>query len=316
MLQCLCDWLNTVPVNVLENRESLTAYGYASGISTFMAQRIIQIYTELREFTTKHKRQDCRFIVSLGQDYYCLESYDNMWREQHIGNAAALYTFLEQSNKVFKPLGMDRQVLATTPLRNIAEKNRSDVFQVFFQVTARQCDTWVLDDKGSLFYYRHAWFDRNSFVAHWLFLVRNIRNRLKKISYQGRELPTLEIQQIGFNRTGCYVFYPVGAESIKMERKFIDVQVSVVTDEEGELLSLRCDDREFDYAHYQQNVVNQCVEYIKRRIDEEDRLPIYVTDIQAPLRLFGVEERGDIQLVHFLKYKRNIENRLNQLVYG
>lgn len=316
MLQCLCDWLNTVPANVLENNEALTAYGYASGISTFMAQRIIQIYGELREFVAKHKGNDCRFIVSLGQNYYCLESYDGMWRVLHIGNMAALYPFLEKANKAFKPLGMDRHVLATTPLRQIAEKSRAEMFQVFFQVSPRYCDTWVLDDKGSLFYYRHAWFDRNSFVAHWLYLVRNIRNRLKKISYQGKELPTLEIQQIGINRTGGYVFYPVGAESVKMERNFIDVQVSVITDEEGDLLSLRCDGQNFDYTQYQNNVVNKCVEYIKHRIDEEDRLPIYVTDIQAPLRLFGVEQREDIQLVHFLKYKRNIENRLNQLVYG
>ena len=186
--------------------------------------------------------------------------------------------------------------------------------QIFYQRINRICYTWVLDEKGTLWREQQRWFDRSSYVAHWLYLMRSIRNRLKRINYQNRELPSIEILSLNNNQLGGVEFNPIGGEAITTERSFFDIRVTVMGDEQGDRINLVCDGREFTHHQYGERVITECVQYISARMAVEGRKPVYVTDIDVPLRLYGVQERDAIQVSHFLKYKRNIESRLNKLL--
>ncbi|MCW9013205.1 MAG: class I adenylate cyclase [Gammaproteobacteria bacterium] len=316
VLQCLCEWTHHAPLSSSVKPPGLQAFGYAAGESTFLAQRIEQVYEELVEFFYIKKQYSGRFIVRLAADYYFVEANDDVLMQQRMGDEKALYRYLEQPNREFKPYALERFALTETPLRQIFQRNKQNVVQVFYQLSHRTCTTWVLDEKGSLWKNRQPWFERESYVAHWLYVIRNIRNRLKNINYQNRELPSLEIQQISVNQLGGLEFYPIGAESISAERGFIEIKLTVVGHEEGDQINLICDGREFNYGEYGDQVLAECVQYLSARMRGEGRRPVYITDLDVPLRLYGVEHREDIQFVHFLKYKRNIENRLDHLLYG
>ena len=43
-------------------------------------------------------------------------------------------------------------------------------------------------------------------------------------------------------------------------------------------------------------------------------MPVYVTNVEAPLSLYGVTNKESIQTIHFLKYMRNVEMMLNKLI--
>jgi adenylate cyclase class 1 len=316
ILQCLCDWMQATAGDAGGVPEPIQCYGYAAGISTFWAQRIEQLFAEIVEFFHGENNRNGRFIVRMGPEYYMLEFANDTLQPRRIGNEAALFKFLELPNEEFRPYGMERYALTETPLRALFERNRPGVVQVFFQLRNRYCHTWVLDEKGSLWRQQQRWFDRSSYVAHWLYLMRNIRNRLKRINYQNRELPSMEIQQIIGNQLGGLDFHAIGAEAVSVERGFFDVHLSVVGEEQGDRLSLSCDGREFGYQQFGEKAMAECVQYITARIAGEGPGPVYITDIDVPLRLYGVAERDAIQVSHFLKYIRTIENRLNQMVSG
>ena len=314
VLECICQWTHDAEIRPENRPGPLFCFGYAAGISTFWAQRIEQVYEELVAFFYTGNRPQGRFIVRMGPEYFILEALDGRLHVDKIGQQAELYVFLEKPCEEFNVLGLERYALNDTPLRAIYERNRENVVQIFYQLGNRVCHTWVLDEKGTLWIEHQRWIDRSSYVAHWLYLMRNIRNRLKRINYQNRELPSIEIFSLNNNQLGGVEFNPVGAEAITTERSFFDIQVAVVGDEQGDRINLICDDREFTYQQYGERVITECVQYISSRMTVEGRKPVYVTDIDVPLRLYGVQERDAIQVSHFLKYKRNIESRLNQLV--
>ncbi len=316
VFQCLCDWMKHAPLSRGTPPKKLHFFGYAAGDSTYIAQRVDQVYEELIQFFYYKKQLDGRFIVKMGADYYLVEAEDNEPLQYKIGNQTALYSFLEQENKEYRPYALERFALAETPLKEIFEHNKKDVVQIFFRVKNKVSETWILDEKGSLWCDQNIWFDLSSFAAHWLYFMRNIRSRLKKINYQEKELPMLEIQQISNNQLGTPGFHPIGSDVISAERGFIDIHIKITAQGEKDQISLICDGDDFDSEIYGDQVIMECMQHAAERMIGEGRKPVYVTDINVPLRVFGVEERDNIQVLHFLKYKRNIEKHLNQVLNG
>lgn len=314
ILQCLCDWMKYAPLSRGVPPQKLRSFGYAAGDSTYIAQRIDQVYAELIQFFYYKKQRDGCFIIRMGPDYYCVEAENDVLCQHRIGDQSALHVFLEQENKSYRPYALERFVLAETPLREILNRNKKAVVQIFFRINNSMSETWVLDEKGSVWFDQQPWVDRSSFVAHWLYMMRNISSRLKKINYQQRELPKIEIQQITNNQLGGLDFSPIGSETLSVERGFIDIHVKLDAQKEADQISLICDGREFDSVVYGDQVIAECMQYAAEIMRREGNKPVYVTDINVPLRIFSVEDRDDIQVLHFLKYKRNIEKRLNQVV--
>jgi adenylate cyclase class 1 len=316
VLQCLCDWMCYAPLSYGQAPRELKCFGYASGESVFLARRIEQIYVELVQFFYYQKQVDGCFIVRIGNDYCAIYVQQDYLQQNKIGYRRALYPYLEQANKVFKSYALERLALPYVPLREIFQRNKKDVIQVFFQSTNRSCETWVLDEKGSLCYLEQSRFDRRSYITHWLYLMRNISKRLKKISYQQRALPTLEIFELGRNQLGDVKFHPVGSEAVNKNKGFVGIQLEVCGDELTEQISLICEGKKFGFEAYGENVIAETVKYISAKLIGNVPMSVYITDIEAPFTLYGVAEKEDIQLSHFLKYIRNIETRINKLLYG
>ncbi|MBI3188631.1 MAG: class I adenylate cyclase [Gammaproteobacteria bacterium] len=314
VLQCLCDWLMYGATLPKPKALPLQAHGYAAGASTYLAQRTGQIYAEMIDFFLKKKTGQSRFIVRLGEHYYCLQRDEHGLQVNLLGNEAALLLFLETTTPEFVETGIERMSMLGMPLREIYQRNKPGMVQLFYRVANRTCDTWILDERGSLCHFRQDWYDRDSYLTRWLYFLRNVRNRMKNISYQNRELTALELTQISNNRLGVIEFNRIGAESVNAQRNFMEIQLQVEGAKNGDRLTLICDGRYFDYQTYTSSVMTEALQYINARMIGEGRKPVYVTDIDVPLRLFNVSQREDIQTLHFLKYCRNFENRMNQLL--
>jgi adenylate cyclase, class 1 len=316
VLQCLCDWTHHAALSGGKAPQELKCFGYGSGESTYMAQRIDQVYEELIQFFYYQKKIEGCLVVRMGDEYYAVTAEQGQLHQHRIGRQSAFYPYLERPNVKFKHYMLERLALPDMPLREIFQRNKKELIQIFFKSTGQSCETWVLDEKGSLCHIQQELFNRPSYIAHWLYVMRNIRARLKKINYQDRELPSLEIFEVVSNRLGGIEFFPVGSEDINTKWGFIDIQVVVTGNESNEKISLICEGKNFDFDTYEDNVVTETIKYISENLIVDGAMPIYVTDVDAPLRLYGVEDRDNIQIAHFLKYMRNIENTLNKLLYS
>jgi len=314
LLKCLCEWTHHAPVDALAIPQMLKVFGNGVGDSTYMAQRVEQVYKEILSFFYHKKHENGRFILRMGSDYHVVTSQDSLLVPEKIGKQKKLMRYLEAASVDFQITDLERLAYTDYPLREIYANNKPDIFQVFFQVINRNYHTWVVDEKGTLWSDVFEINNRESFITHWLFFFRNIRDRLKKINYQEREFPSLEINQISNNQLGGVEFYPVGAESITGNKNFIDIQVSIHGHQDGDQLSLICDGRHFNYSEFKQNAIIECVQYISARLSTGPRIPVYLTDINVPLRIYNVKERNEIQISHILKFKRNFEHRIYKLL--
>ena len=310
VLQCLCEWTHHAPLSAMKKPMPLQPFGYASGESTYLAQRIEQVYEEMIEYFYQKKQHSGRFIIRISAEYYAVEVENDLLVPQKLGTDKKLLNFLGQPNTEFRSFALERQSMVETPLHFIAEFNKPGVIQLFFRINNRHVETYVMDEKGSLWVHKQLWYGKESYITHWFLLIRNIRNRLKKINYQDREPPVLEINQITTNQLGGLEFYPVGAEVLDGNSDFINIKVNVNSQNDGDQINLTCDGVKFDSLDYGDRVIEECTEYLKNRMISEGRRFVFVTDIDVPLKFYGVESRDDIQVSHFLHYKSNIENRL------
>jgi len=314
LLKCLCEWTHHAPVDSLSIPQILKVFGNGVGDSTHMAQRVEQVYKEMISFFYHQKHESGRFILRMGSDYYVVKNIHSLLIPERIGKQKSLMKYLGEASADFQTTDLERLAYTDYPLREIYNHNIAGVFQIFFQVINRKYHAWAIDENGALWSDVFDINDRESFITHWLYFFRNIRNRLKKINYQEGEFPSLEINQISNNQLGGLEFYPVGADSITGNKNFIDIQVSIYGYQDGDQLSLICDGRSFNYNELKQNVIIECVQYMSARMSIDGRLPVYVTDINVPLRIYNVKERSDIQITHILKFKRNFEHRINELL--
>lgn len=60
-----------------------------------------------------------------------------------------------------------------------------------------------------------------------------------------------------------------------------------------------------------QDVFSMAAAHIMRLRQSGERYPIYITDIDLPLSILGVDTPEELQTVHFLKFKEKVEERLN-----
>ena len=314
MLHCLCDWLACGLVLPRPQALPLQAFGYAAGASTYLAQRTLQIYEEMASFFFKKRSTPARFIVRLGQHYYCVQLQDTIFFVDFLGDEVACLQFLELPNPQYIETGIERMSMAVMPLRDIYVRNKPSVVQLYYRVSERYCDTWLLDENGSLCHFKQEWYERDGYLMHWLYLLRNIRKRMKNISYQQRELPVLELTQISNNRLGVLEFARVTTDGMNTQRNFIEVQIQVEVVQKSDRLTMICDGKKFDYKTYTNAVLTEALRYVNSRRSHENQKPVYVTDVDVPLRLFNVELRENIQTQHFLKYVRNFESKIIQLL--
>ena len=316
VLQCLCEWLHSAPLNGLAKPQPILIFGYGAGDSTHMSQLVTQAYDEMLVFFYQAKNEGGRFILRMSSDYYVVSADNHLLMSYKIGNKKAFIEFLELPLTKFQSTALERLTFTEYPLSEIYQNNKKRVLQVFFQVINRRCHSWVIDEKGTLWTDVVDIYEHESYITHWLYFFKNIRNRLKKINYQDSEPPSLEINQISFNQLGGIEFYSLGAEAISGNKNFLDLQVSIASHENADQLSLVCDGKSFNYNELNQAVLIECVQYLSARMTGEGRQPVYVTDIDVPLRLYNVTDRDEIQISHILKFKRNFEHRINKLLDG
>ena len=71
---------------------------------------------------------------------------------------------------------------------------------------------------------------------------------------------------------------------------------------------------EFPDLEYGEKLFHEVAAFVLKQRQGGARYPIYITDIDLPRAMFGGEAGGRIQTIHFLNYKKQIEEQLRQAV--
>ena len=313
LVDCICEWSLHLPEKGRVKMPEFNAFGYSAGDAIYLAQRMQQIFHDVFEYFYEDKEEG-RLIVNISDSYYQISNNNKCLYADLLGQREDAICYLETENPKFMSYGFERHTLADTPLREIYKRNNEQMVQLFFHLTGRNVETWVVDEKGSAWFSRQICLDKDAYIAQWLHFFHHVFSRLKKIKYQNTPCPSVEIHQITINQMGGWNFFPLSSESMVIDADFFNVQVLVESVNHQDQMSLVCDGVHFDYQLETQDAVSRCVNYIRQHSQPQHYKPLYITDMDVPLHLYQVNKREDIQTLHFLKYKRRFEKKINQLV--
>ena len=313
LIDCICEWTWHIPEKGRVKLPEFSAFGYSAGDANYLAQRMEQVFHGVFEYFYEDKLEG-QFIVNMNEDYYRIKNKDKQLFSDAIGRHEDVLNYLESENRRFVAYGLERYTLTDSPLREIFKQNKEHLVQLFFRLAGRNVEAWVVDEKGSVWFCRQLCLDRDAYITQWLYFFHHVFSRLKKIKYQDTPCPSVEIQQISINQMGNWDFFPVSSESMAIDADFFNVQVLIESVNHQDQMSLVCDGHHFDFQQSGQDALSRCIQYIRQHSRPQSHKPVYITDMDIPLRLYKVAERDDIQTLHYLKYKRRFEKKLNQLV--
>ena len=313
-VECICEWTQYLSTSTRIKQPGFYAFGYSAGDANYMAQRMEQVFQDVFVYFYGSKTEPDKLIINMNDQYYDVYKKDHHLHSRLIGQRSDAWRFLESENKEFISYGLERYTLSDSPLREIFKKNKEHVVQVFFRLAGRNVETWIVDEKGSVWSNSQLCLDKDAYISQWLFFFKHIFSRLKKIKYQQTDCPTVEIQQVMINQQGQWEFFPVSTDDLVQGAVFYNIKLLIESYNHQDKMSLVCDDHNFNYHENEQDALSRCVQHIRLSSQGHQMKPIYLTDMDLPLSLFKVEGRDDIQVLHYLKYKRHFEKKLNQLV--
>jgi adenylate cyclase class 1 len=319
LLSCLSEYLQWTPPGGNGAPAMPAVYCFSSNRGMAISQRITELFSDVIAcYYGSDNGGASRYILAVEQTFYALYLDNAILRYSRLGGYDELIQYLSNSQPVFSPVVIDRYALSDNLLPVVFKLNRPGVIQVVYRVYGEQAEIYVVDERGSLFRQRIAFFDRGSLVEHLSVFFRAVVTRQHNdISIHESDMPSLEIEfyEAIKDDRGRRRLMAVSAEADKPKRRYYNVQViSDVNEDDPSRVTIYCDDVEFPGIQYGEELFDAAAAFMLKKREGQARYPIYITDIDLPRAMLGVEAGGRIQTIHYLNFKKQIEDQLNRAV--
>jgi adenylate cyclase class 1 len=282
--------------------------------ATLIARRVEECCADIcRHFTVSAGEGDSRaYLLQIGAGYQILNREQGKYGVRAFPSLAALEQFLGLPSAGFRWLAVDRNALHGTVYPYLFRLNRPAQVQIFFEARGETTDILVLDEVGALFTQnkRHAPVD---------VLIRQYLDFQQAMAESGllgpgggpvsfeyyllhrpsREVPQYRIERLDpASRAG-------GAYHGVQARGDVDPSGNLV-------LTLACDGQEFSTRDLGGGVFAAAAQYLRRGGATLPVCPVLVAEVVLSPALVAHQGIVRLQTVHFLKYKRLVEERLDQ----
>ena len=281
-----------------------------------IARRIEKLYRDVTEcyYGGRHPL-NTRYLLGVQDHYYILHLENDELRYTRAGGQEALLKLLGAPQPEFSPVVIDDYLVADSPLTAIYAANQPDVVQFFYLPNRDQVEIYVLDERGSLFHQTQEFRDSTTLLTQfqWFFdAVLPRRGFLAHDDGQASPVSHVEMAQIVRDGTGTLAIEPRRTPHVHRAHGYFSVQV--IGDRIGDrsVYTVYCDDIEFSTLEHGEDLFHEVALHIYQRRASGETYPIYLTDIDISKALLGPEAAGGLQTVHYLNYKKRIEQHLNQ----
>lgn len=300
LCDCFCDLLNQ---SDHANFPEFHSYGFGSNRN--IAARIKEIYHDLTAAFSP-QAHPIRYLLRGGNAFYFFHNPEGATAYWSVPDRDQLLAELARPQTDYKPLVFDPRALEDSPLPALYAHNKPGTVQLFYWVRRSEAEVFLLDEKGALFQQTKRYINAHALLQPFaLFLnsvtkryVLNIAGAIEYFVIHRESADQYEVKRI--------LFKPADA--------FEALDVRIVAEEfyPGQTAyTLYCDEREFSSMEYGDRLFNRVSEYIYGLRKEKDYYPIYITDMDVPLSVLGASTASQLQTVHFLNYKKKVEERLN-----
>jgi len=178
----------------------------------------------------------------------------------------------------------------------------------FYFSEKNQIQVFIVDENGALFSNTHKHSNYNQIINNYALFIESILNHA--LYNSDIKLIFYEIQK---NTAGHLSIHPFKWKSSKT---YLDQPIRIIIEETThgsfeDNYFIYCNELEFNSFQYHQQLFKAVANYVMDCRSSDDSYPIYITDIEVPCRYFDTEDESQVQMVHYLNYKKKIELKLN-----
>ena len=319
LLSCLSEYLQWAPPGGDASPTVPSVLCFSSNRGTAIGQRIRELFDDVIScYYGDRDAHSARYILAVEQTFYVLYLENSLLRNRKLGNYEELMRYLSQGQAVFSQVVIDRYALSDAFLPLIFRLNRPGVIQVVYRVESEYADVYVADERGSLFHQRVNFFDRGTLIEHLKVFFEAILTRQRNdITIGDSDMPSTEIEyyEAVKDERGVRRLVHASTGLIRDSGNYFNVQaISDASEDDPSRITIYCNDVEFSGFQHGEQLFNAVAAFVLKQRSSGLRYPIYITDIDLPRALFGGEAGGRIQTIHFLNYKKQIEEQLKRAI--
>jgi adenylate cyclase, class 1 len=318
LIQCICEYLHWVPLGEVSGPPKIKAFSYSSSYGPAITKRIEEVIQNVVSlFYGKNHQDNLRYFIQIEDSYYVLFNEDNHLCYKYIGSSVHLLRSLSKPNSKFSPVTFEPETHSNKLIQELFKANTNDKIQLFYSINDVMADIYIIDENGSLFIQTIPFHDSNALINHFnLFFEATINRRIFLMLDVQTDIENIEVEffQISYEKNKAITINKVNDEIDRNEQGFFNIQVIGSPDDEHHSLSIFCGDDEFSYIEHGNNLFNVVAEYVINKRKNGEKYPIYITDIDISKGLIGQVESDKLQTIHYLNYKKRIEDKLNQAI--
>ncbi len=319
LMDLFCEYYKWAPPSRGITPPALHVFGISSQRGHIAAQRIEKLFRDLTAtYYGAQALPNSRYVLRLGRGYYLLSFDNDALQYEPITSEAALYGALGQPSPGFRPVVLDSQTQADSVLPVIYSRNRSGWVQFFYRPQGDAVEIYVLDERGSLFFESLPFYDTKLLLSQYSRFFDAVLNRVNFLMQEGQQVNSaegIEFYLIGRDSEARYKLERQAPEFRAIYQQYFSLQVIVDQDENGKtIFTLYCGDLEFSTLEHGSDLFGAVVRHVLELRRSGQTYPIYITDIGMSRAVLGEQGVNKVQTIHFLNYKRRIENELNRVL--
>ena len=315
LLSCLSEYLQWTPpggdtIPVLPEVQC-----FSSSRGGAISKRIKELFDDVIGcYYGANARRAARYILAVEQSYYAVYLDNGLLRYGKLGDYDGLLRYLAQGQSSFSPVVMDRYAISEGFLPLVLKINRPGVIQVIYRVDGADADVYVADERGSIFTQRVNFFDRTALEDHFKVFFESVLHRQRNdVSVDGADVPSaaVEFYEAVKDESGTRRLVKADSEALRVARNYFSIQVIGHAGEgDRSQITIYCNDVEFPGLEHGERLYGEVAAFVLKQRRGGARYPIYITDIDLPRSMLGGAPGARIQTIHFLNYKKQIEDQL------
>lgn len=246
-----------------------------------------------------------RYVLVAGQSYYVFHSANMILAYKELANQKLLLAELSRPQERFSSVHFEPFVLENTPIPLIFSLNRPQVIQVFFYEAKADITIYIIDERGSLYIQQHGKVNPHILLRQYALFLESILSRNLFETYIA-----IEYCEILSKSGNQFSYQPVELKPTS-SRKDLCLRITGEDTHNGIQFTIYCNEKEFSSLDYGNQIFYAAYQYIIEFRQSEINYPVHITDIDLPLSAFHIESLERLQTIHYLNYKKKIEDKFN-----
>ncbi|HEY4732315.1 MAG TPA: class I adenylate cyclase [Gammaproteobacteria bacterium] len=323
LMRCLSNYILGSPPSQGRPPPRIITQCFTTGRGAAIASRVSKLFDDVVNiYYSKSYPLTTRYVLRFEHIYFVLYLDKDKLDFDKVGSGDELIRYCAEPSATYRPVVFDRHAQADSILALIYRFSRPDVIQLFYRQAGHVVDIYVVDERGSLFFQCVDNFNIPALLNQYKRFFNSVTYR-QNIQISGSPAETapkktaVEFYQIVTKKSGKSQLVRSDMPSESDKRNFFNIQVIGDFIDDGKaMFSIYCDEKEFTSLEYGEQVYDEVARHVLERRKSGLHYPIYITDIDLPRTLLGNDTADHVQTIHFLNYKRNIEERLNAALAG